>query len=120
MRVQTDLSSDTESDSKTAIMFNLDNLNDGCLEWVCREAWDVEQIPKDADSIVQPVVNRVNRDRLRVELVNPNSRRSIKRVSEVGQHSSTSHHRFDSMIGTGPSQTVSLDTSLNIMFAFEP
>lgn len=120
LRVQTDLSSDIESDSETVRMFNLDNLNDGCPEWVCRDEWDVGQIPEDANSIVQLVVNRVDRDRLRVELVNPNSRPSIKRVSEVGQHSSTAHHRSDSTIGTCLSQTMSLDTGLNIMFDSEP
>ena len=54
---------------------------------------------EDSDSIVQPVVNRVDRDRLRVEIVNPSSGPSIRRVSEAG-----------------PSQTVSLDTSLNSLF----
>ena len=47
-------------------MFNLDNLNNGRLEWVRRDAWDVGQILEDVDSTVQPVVNRVDRDRLRV------------------------------------------------------
>ena len=54
---------------------------------------------EDSDSIVQPVVNRVDRDRLRVEIVNPISGRSIRRVSEAG-----------------PSQTVSLDIGLNSLF----
>ena len=54
---------------------------------------------EDSDSIVQPVINRMDRDRLRVEIVNPISGRSIRRVSEAG-----------------PSQTVSLDIGLNSLF----
>ena len=84
-------------------MFNKDNLNNGRLKWVRRDAWDVGQILEDVDSIVQLVVNRVDRDRLRFELVNPNSGPSIKRVSEVGQHYFIAHYRPDSTIGTGPS-----------------
>ena len=55
---------------------------------------------EDSDSIVQPVVNRVDRDRLRVEIVNPSFGPSIRRVSEAG-----------------PSQTVSLDIGLNSLFS---
>ncbi|KAF3953541.1 hypothetical protein CMV_021030 [Castanea mollissima] len=101
-------------------MFNLDKLNEVHPKWLRRDAWDVEQIPEAFDSFVQPMVNKVDRDRLRFEIVNPIFGPSIRRASEVGQHSFTTHHRSDSMIGTGHSQTVSLDTSLNIMSASEP
>lgn len=77
----------------------------------------MRQIPEASDSFVQPMVNRVDRDRLRVEVINPISGPSIRRASEVGQHSFIAHHRSNSMIGIGHSQNVSLDTSLNIMSA---
>ena len=96
LRVQTDVSSDTESGFEMVRIFNLDQLNDGCPEWLRSDAWDVGQILENSNSLVQPIVNRVDRDRLRVETVNPSVGPSIKRVSEAG-----------------PSQTVSLDTSLN-------
>nr|POF20332.1 hypothetical protein CFP56_54090 [Quercus suber] len=102
LNVQTDASSDTESDSEIVRMFNLDKLNEGRPEWARSNAWDVRQIPEDFDSIMQPVVNRVDRDRLRVESVNSNSGPSIRRVSEAG-----------------PSQIMSLDTGLNSFFGSE-
>ena len=50
--VETDVSSDTESDSDTVRMFNLDMLNEGCPEWLHSDVWDLGQIPEDSDPIV--------------------------------------------------------------------
>ena len=44
LRVQTDVSSDTESGSKMVWIFNLDQLNDGRPKWLRSDAWDVGQI----------------------------------------------------------------------------
>lgn len=62
LRVQTDVSSDTESDSEMVRIFNLDQLNDGRPKWLRSDAWDVGQILENSDSLVQPVVNRVDRE----------------------------------------------------------
>ena len=51
LRVETDVSSDIESDSDTVRMFNLDMLNEGHPEWLRSDAWDVGQIPEDSNPI---------------------------------------------------------------------
>ena len=94
LRVQTGVNSDTDSDSETVRMFNLDMLNEGRPEWVRSDAWDAGQIPEVAAPIAQPVANRVDRD--------ISSGPQDRRVSEAG-----------------PSQTMSLDTGLNSLFGSE-
>lgn len=60
-------------------------MNEGRPEWLRRNAWDVGQVPEATDSFVQSMVNRVDRDGLRVEIGNSSSRPSIRRTSEEGQ-----------------------------------
>lgn len=58
LRNSTRPDTDTESDSKTAIMFNLDKLNEDRPEWVRSTAWHGRQIPDFTASLIDSVVHR--------------------------------------------------------------
>nr|POF06611.1 hypothetical protein CFP56_17341 [Quercus suber] len=60
--------SDSDSDT-TAIMFNLDRLNDKRPEIVQEQGWAKGCIPESPDSFVESLVQRVDRGRFRFELV---------------------------------------------------
>nr|POE55683.1 hypothetical protein CFP56_59234 [Quercus suber] len=63
------LSSDTESDSVTVTMFNLDKLNDVRLEVKQGSTWEKGHISESPDSFIESLVQRVDRRRFRFELV---------------------------------------------------
>ena len=46
-------------------MFNLDRLNEGCLEWVHRDAWGGGKIPEDLEPLIEALVQGVDKDRFR-------------------------------------------------------
>ena len=59
---------DSESDSDTtAIMFNLDKLNETRPEVLQRQGWDKGCIPESPDSFIENLVQRVDRGRSRFE-----------------------------------------------------
>ena len=63
----TDSSSATKSDSEIVMMFNLDRINDDRpvqLRWT---AWEQGQILESTDGLIESLVNREDRDRLRAE-----------------------------------------------------
>lgn len=65
-------------------MFNLDKLDEGHPEWLCRNAWDVGQVPEATNSFVQSMVPQwtlLTIDRLRIEISNSSSGLSIRRTS---------------------------------------
>ncbi|KAF3960877.1 hypothetical protein CMV_014442 [Castanea mollissima] len=61
-------SSETNSDSLIATMFNLDRLNMNRPEVRDVSLWGRGQIPESLDSLVEDLVRRVNRDRFHFEL----------------------------------------------------
>ena len=61
-------SSETESESLTATFFNLDSLNASRLEAMQGTTWMHGQIPESRDFAIPPLVQRVNRGRLRFEV----------------------------------------------------
>nr|POF18843.1 hypothetical protein CFP56_25495 [Quercus suber] len=60
----TEYSSATESDSETIVMFNLDRLNDDRPVWLRGAARERVQILESTKGLIDPLVNRVDRDRL--------------------------------------------------------
>ena len=60
-------SSKTDSD-ETVVMFILDRLNEGRLEWVRRDAWGGRQIPEDPEPLIEALVQRVDIDKFRWEM----------------------------------------------------
>lgn len=65
LREVTKSSSATESDSETVVMFNLDRLNDDHFVWLRGAAWEQGQIPESTEGLINSLVSRVDRDRLR-------------------------------------------------------
>ena len=61
-------SSETESESLTETLFNLDSLNESRPEAMQGTRWMHGQIPESPDSVIPPLVQRVNRGRLRFEV----------------------------------------------------
>nr|POF06586.1 hypothetical protein CFP56_17320 [Quercus suber] len=61
-------SSETESESITATMFNLDSLNIQRAEVVPQSTWARGEIPESPESLVENLVRRVNRRRFHFEL----------------------------------------------------
>ena len=61
-------SSETESESLTATLFNLDSLNVSRPEVMQGTRWTNGQIPESPDSFVQPLVHRINRGQLGFEV----------------------------------------------------
>ena len=49
-------------------MFNLDRLNEGCFEWVHRDAWGGGKIPEDLEPLIEALVQGVDKDRFRWEV----------------------------------------------------
>ena len=67
------LREDTQSDSATdsdeiVLLFNLDRLHEDCPDWVCRDAWNREQIPDIPETITKSLVQRVDRNRFQFEV----------------------------------------------------
>ena len=58
--------SNTESDSMTATMFSLDNLNDIKPEVRQGYTWEKSQIPESPDSFVESLVQRVNKKKKKI------------------------------------------------------
>ena len=59
--------SDTESESSTTILFNLDSLNRDRPEVLPASIWNTGQIPESPDFIAEALVHRINQERLRFE-----------------------------------------------------
>ena len=68
LRDTTQDSSETESESLTETLFNLDSLNESRPEAMQGTRWMHGQIPESPDSVIPPLVQRVNRGRLRFEV----------------------------------------------------
>ena len=78
-------SSETESESLTATLFNLDSLNESRPEVMQGTRWTNGQIPESPDSFVQPLVHRVNRGRLsRPHARSHNAERMQNDLSNLG------------------------------------
>ena len=67
LREVTKSSSETESDSETVVMFNLDRINDDHLVWLHGATWEQGQIPKSTKGLIDSLVSRVDRDRLQAK-----------------------------------------------------
>lgn len=68
MRDNHPTSSEIENSSTTGTMFNLNKLNDDRLEVVRGNAWSCGQIPESPDSLIESLVQRVDRVRFRFEI----------------------------------------------------
>ena len=71
--------SNIDSD-ETVLMFNLDRLNEGCLDWVRRDAWSRGQIPVIPDPLIDNLVHGVDRDRLSFEVGDSSTGPQIRRT----------------------------------------
>lgn len=98
-------SPETESDSITALMFNLDNLNTDRPEVLPNSTWNRWQIPESPDSMIETLVQRVDRGRFRFEVGNssngpnlvPNEAQSINPNSPqdaVAQNTGPTHKDY--------------------------
>ena len=67
LREDTQFDSATDSD-ETVLLFNLDRLHKDCPDWVCRDAWNREQIPDIPETITKSLVQRVDRNRFQFEV----------------------------------------------------
>nr|POE58039.1 hypothetical protein CFP56_76532 [Quercus suber] len=86
LREATKSSSATESDSETVVMFNLDKLNEDRPVWLRGAAWERGQILESTEGLIDPLVSRVDRDRLRVEIGGSSNGPNIPiRTSEVAE-----------------------------------
>ena len=59
LREVTKSSSETESDSETVVMFNLDRINDDHLVSLHGATWEQGQIPKSTKGLIDSLVSRV-------------------------------------------------------------
>lgn len=73
MRDNHPTSSEIENSSTTGTMFNLNKLNDDRLEVVRGIAWNRGQIPESPDSVIESLVQRVDRGRFRFEIGSSNN-----------------------------------------------
>ena len=78
LREVTKSSSATESDSEIVVMFNLDRLNDDHLVWLRGAAWEQGQIPESTEGLIDYLVSRVDKDRLRAEFGGSSNGPSIR------------------------------------------
>ena len=114
---------DTESESNTTILFNLDSLNRDRREVLPASIWNMGQIPESPDSIAEALVRRVNQDRLRFERGETSKGPQISRAQTHSQDqihnpnpvahqeippSATNHS--DSLAGLGPSPLMNAGT----------
>lgn len=84
LREEPNSTSATKSDSETVVMFNLGRLNDDRPEWLRWDAWNRGQIPDSIDSIIESLVTRVDKDRLRPDFGSSSSRSCIRRPNGMG------------------------------------
>ena len=91
LREETDSTWATKSDSETVVMYNLDKLNDDCPEWLRRDAWNRGQILESIDSLIESLVSRVDRDRLRSDFGSLSSGPHIRRPNNLGQFHTVAH-----------------------------
>nr|POE70532.1 hypothetical protein CFP56_22974 [Quercus suber] len=75
--------SETNSD-ETVVIFNLNRLNKGCPEWVRRDTWGRGQILEDLKPLIEALVQRVDRDRFRLEVGGPRDGPQIHRLQTLG------------------------------------
>lgn len=68
MRDNHPTSSETESSSATRTMFNLNKLNNYRPEVVRGDAWSRGQIPESLDSLIESLIQRVDRGRFRFKI----------------------------------------------------
>lgn len=66
-------SSETESSSAKVTMFNLDKLNEDRPKVLRGPAWSHGQIPESLDSLIESLVQRVDRSRFRFKVGNSRS-----------------------------------------------
>nr|POF05740.1 dna-directed rna polymerases ii, iv and v subunit 11 [Quercus suber] len=81
----TEYSLATESDSETIVMFNLDILNDDRPVWLRGAAWERVQILESTKGLIDPLVNRVDRDRLWAKFGGLHNGPSIRESNVVAQ-----------------------------------
>lgn len=118
-------SPETKSDSITALMFNLDNLNTDRPEVLPNSTWNRGQIPESPDSMIETLVQRVDRGRFRFEVGNssngpnlvPNEAQSVNPNSPqdaVAQNTGPTHKDYGpntgEMIGPCPVSETGLRT----------
>ena len=77
--------SDSESDFITAVMFNLDALNEVRPDVMPNSTWDRGQIPESPDSFIETLVQQVDEGRFRFELGDSSSGPRLK-TSEAQLH----------------------------------
>nr|POE68623.1 hypothetical protein CFP56_62623 [Quercus suber] len=85
LREATKSSSAIESDSETVVMFNLDKLNEDRPIWLRGAAWERGQIPESTEGLIDPLVSRVDRDRLRVEIGGSSNGPNIRESNVMAQ-----------------------------------
>lgn len=116
-RQVTKSSTAAESDSKTLVLFNLDRLNEDSPEWLHGSAWERGQIPESTDGVNNSLVHRMDRNRIRADFEDLSNGPGVEQPITLTQ----THFTTQSMPGSGveniPSQTVSLDMSLDTIRA---
>ena len=132
MRDNHPTSSKTKSNLATGTMFNLNKLNDDRPEVVWGAAWSYGQIPESPDSLIESLVQRVDRGRFRFEIGSSSNGPQLLRPqalpTEVVQDGNSNLTMGMGHIGTasGPNQeayispTVSLDMGLENLNIQDP
>lgn len=114
-RKVTESSSATESDSETVVMFNLDSLNEDRPEWLRGSAWTRGQILESTDGLINSLANRVDRNRIQADLEDLSNGPGIGQPNTLTQTHFTTQSLPSTEVENTPTQTVSLDTSLDII-----
>nr|POE50299.1 hypothetical protein CFP56_48007 [Quercus suber] len=105
---------DTDND-ETVLLFNLDRLNEDCLDWVRRDAWSRGQTPVVPDLFIDNLVQRMDRNRLRFEVGDSSAEPQIRRPQDLVQDESWTQYLADNKpkMESAHNCTVSLDTGLS-------
>nr|POF25750.1 hypothetical protein CFP56_56168 [Quercus suber] len=104
-----------ETDSETVVLFNLDRRNDNRPKWLRGDAWERGQIPESLDGLNNPVVNREERDRLRVAVRNMQRGPSSISASGSAQYQSPIQNMHELHTIPNLIRSVSLDMGLDVI-----
>ena len=108
LREVTESSSAIESDSETVVIFNIDRLNDEHPMWLCGTAWEQGQILESNDGLIDSLVNREDRDRLRAKAGSVRNGPSISHANGSAQYQSPIQNMHGLQVEANPAQSVSL------------
>ena len=113
LREVTGSSSTIESNSEAVVMFNLDRLNEDCLELLHGTTWERGQILESTDGLIRSLVNKEDKVRLWAIAGNVRHGPCINSSSGSTQYQSPIQHMHSLQTTANLVQSISLDTKLD-------